>query len=465
MLSHPGISPAAAPHIVRTPCTLAQMRRLYFPAVAALTLSACAELPTSSVEPPQFARAAQSAITVTTLADPGDGVCTNADCTLREALAVAQPGDRIAFKSKLAGTIALVDRLEVQDVVIDGGGRITLDAQRSSGVLQTTGDVVLTGLTITGGANSTGGGILHSGGHLQIDDAVIHDNAASSGGGIYNQGEVTLRNSRISANTAVATDGGGIYNEGTMHIFGSTIVENGAERWGGGVTNASAGILAITGSLVASNGASTGAGIGNFGGLTVRTSTIAGNIAGTIGAGIYTQETAVVEQSTLSGNHAVNGSAIYTTDVLIVRSTTITRNGPTAVFNGGKDMPLVSNTIIAGNTGEDCWGGVVSLGHTISVGGICGGGTGTGDRTVAVSQVFSEVIEEVLRDNGGPTMTHAPIERGRAIDAGYCPGIATDQRGFPRPWDDTRMPNAVDGCDIGAVEWQAPPARTKGSKK
>jgi uncharacterized repeat protein (TIGR01451 family) len=75
---------------------------------------------------------------------------------------------------------------------------------------------------------------------------------------------------------------------------------------------------------------------------------------------------------------------------------------------------------------------------------------------VNTTVVFTEVIEQDLKNNGGPLPTHALITRGRAVDVGYCPGESTDQRGFARPVDDPVMPNAVDACDIGAYERQGP---------
>jgi len=67
-----------------------------------------------------------------------------------------------------------------------------------------------------------------------------------------------------------------------------------------------------------------------------------------------------------------------------------------------------------------------------------------------------------LKDNGGPTLTHAPLEGSPAIDQGkdigpigpaYTP-TGEDQRGSTRPVNDPAIPNAVggDGSDIGAVE-------------
>jgi uncharacterized repeat protein (TIGR01451 family) len=119
----------------------------------------------------------------------------------------------------------------------------------------------------------------------------------------------------------------------------------------------------------------------------------------------------------------------------------------------------VANSIIAGNTGsfsEDCTGigRPTSLGHNLATS-VCAF-QAEGDVEVTAAQIFTEVLEQDLEDNGGPTNTHALIARGRAIDAGYCPGESTDQRGFARPVDVALMANARDACDIGAYEAQGP---------
>ena len=60
-----------------------------------------------------------------------------------------------------------------------------------------------------------------------------------------------------------------------------------------------------------------------------------------------------------------------------------------------------------------------------------------------------------MKDNGGPTFTHALLTGSNAIDAGdnnVCPTL--DQRGFSC---------SDDSCDIGAYEFDspgAPPSRT-----
>jgi hypothetical protein len=67
-----------------------------------------------------------------------------------------------------------------------------------------------------------------------------------------------------------------------------------------------------------------------------------------------------------------------------------------------------------------------------------------------------------LKDNGGPTKTHAPLVNSPAIDQGKrdtIPALTTnvDQRGSTRPVNDAAVTNGANGdaSDIGAVEIQS----------
>src|SRR5262249_14667549 len=116
------------------------------------------------------------------------------------------------------------------------------------------------------------------------------------------------------------------------------------------------------------------------------------------------------------------------------------------------------DSIIAGNTNlviaggrhvispEDCAGTLTSQGYDIV--------SDTTDCTVGGPYLLADAKLGPLRDNGGPTLTHALLPGSPAIDAGQ-PGdctdglgapITTDQRGVGRP----QGPR----CDIGAFEVQ-----------
>ena len=60
---------------------------------------------------PVFSQGADGVWTVTTLDDtpPGDINCTDASCTLRQALGIAANGDRIVFAAELNGSVQLAN--------------------------------------------------------------------------------------------------------------------------------------------------------------------------------------------------------------------------------------------------------------------------------------------------------------------------------------------------------------------
>jgi len=70
-----------------------------------------------------------------------------------------------------------------------------------------------------------------------------------------------------------------------------------------------------------------------------------------------------------------------------------------------------------------------------------------------------------LQNNGGPNPTLSPLPGSPAIDRANNFGVATDQRGAPRPFDFSSITNAVggDGSDIGAVELGRPTLRLERS--
>jgi hypothetical protein len=121
---------------------------------------------------------------------------------------------------------------------------------------------------------------------------------------------------------------------------------------------------------------------------------------------------------------------------------------------------FLSNNIIAGNDPsspadyrQDVIGEIVSNGHNIfSQGDVIG--AKLSDIIVAPEDVFTTVLGP-LTDNGGPTLTHAPLPGSPAIDAGDTADavdandhpLRTDQRGFSRL--------VGDAVDIGSVEFGA----------
>ena len=298
---------------------------------------------------------------------------------------------------------------EFRILAVDADGDLTLVNVRVSGGV------------VSGGEGSDSGGIDNFGTLTLTNSTVSGNTAGDDGGGISNSnnGTVTLTNSTVSGNTA-GDNGGGINNNGTMTLTNSTASGNTAQ-FGGGIDND--GTMTLTNSTVSGNAASIdGGGIDNFGTVTLTNSTASGNLAGSRGGGISNSATGIVMlvQSLLSGNTAsTDGSEA--------------RNEGTAIAD---DFNLF---------GHDGLSGVV--------------GFSPGTFDIVPSEPIAAILDTTLRNNGGPTMTHALVTGSPAIDFAPCV-TATDQRGVARPQDGDGDTGA--DCDIGAFEALPTPVDTDG---
>ncbi len=133
--------------------------------------------------------------------------------------------------------------------------------------------VAMTNLTITGGAASAGP-------------------SSDQGGGIYNQGDLSLM--AVSITNSTAESGGGLYSEGSAMVENSTFSGNSANGAGGGA-------------FIVSDGGTSTFFVGNatFSG---NTAAQGGAIAGDATAGSADIGLGFV---TLAGNSAGNGSALF----------------------------------------------------------------------------------------------------------------------------------------------------------
>jgi hypothetical protein len=371
---------------------------------------------------------------------------TVTDCTgengpgqIGTVLRSASPGDTITFSCSGSGNIPLTSTLTIStnNLIIDGGGTVTLDGQNQVEVLSVTSGVTLTLNALT----------------------VANGNSASyygNGGGIFNSGTLSLSNSTLSGNSA--TFGGGINNDGTVSISNSTLSGNSAPYGGGGIYNDNSGTVSLSNSTLSGNSASNGdaGGIDNYvgGTVTISNSTLSGNSTSGVGGGIenYTGGTVSISNSTLSGNSAAGYGGIYNSGAVTISNSTLSGNSAPngyygGIFNGG--TMTSSSSIVADNPGGDCLqsGTVHDQGYNLESGTSCGF-TGPGSLQNANPHLLA------LANNGGPTQTMALQQGSPAIDviptsSGLCP--ATDQRGVTRP------DNGETNCDMGAYESNYPP--------
>lgn len=192
----------------------------------------------------------------------------------------------------------------------------------------------VTGNTVTGGFN-TGGGIFNRGA-ATLEEIRVYGNSAGRGGGIFNDagGELTLKGGRVSDNSAGR--GGGIFNwaGGSATVEESTLSGNTASVNGGGIRND--GTMTLKESAVRDNSAQLGGGIlnvsfsGSAGTLTLEESTVSSNTAD-FGGGIYNLlGTVAVEESTVTKNGAVtDGGGVFNDGgTVTLTESEVTKNSP-----------------------------------------------------------------------------------------------------------------------------------------
>jgi hypothetical protein len=407
--------------------------------------------------------------TVTTLANSGPG-------SLPAVLASASNGDTIDFA--VTGTIVLAHELQTsKNVIIDGPGttNLTVDGNGVTRVFHIcpSGSATIANLTISNGNGfgyscggggtimfSTsipprlGGGIFNEG-TLTLDRCRIAGNSADEGGAIYNRGPcpnysicldppgigtLNVRNSTISNNSAA--NGGGIYNfNGNIVIIEDSTFSGNSAAEGGGMENRFDGYVFVIASTFNENAAGRGGAINNlgrYGVLQIISSTFSGNLAPTdFGGGIHNCGDLKLSCCTFSGNSALAGGSIYQSGSCTSGSVTSTEIGGT-ILNAGASG---ANIVISG-------GSFWSWGYNLSSDGGSGLLLGMGD------QINTDPMLAPLADNGGPTPTHALLSGSPAIDQGISFGGTADQRGFPRPVADPCIADAGDGTDIGAYEVQ-----------
>jgi hypothetical protein len=177
-----------------------------------------------------------------------------------------------------------------------------------------------------------GGGIENEG-MMSIRASILSDNSVTSsgglGGGIHNLGNLTIFASTLSGNSVRVTSGpnpppywasgGGIANSGTLTIMASTVSGNSVETFG-----------TVSGAGIANGSLNSGGGAVPGGVLTLIASTISGNQA--LGKGGYGALTRMLFPG------EAYGGGIFNIGALTILESTI--SGNSAVGQGGTDPQL-----------------------------------------------------------------------------------------------------------------------------
>jgi hypothetical protein len=284
-----------------------------------------------------------------------------------------------------------------------------------------------------------------------------------------------------SAQGSSGNGGGGGFGAGggagALSATGTCCSEGGNGGFGGGGGRGSGGpggggLPGFGGGRGMGGDAGGGAGLGGAifnmqGDVTIRASTLAGNAAiggsdnvpehakGFGGAVFNLSGSVQAVGSTLADNRATHdGSSLYNLvfDAVTARIAQATLRDAVAA-DSGVQVNLVSDKPALTFDGQSNLGeasaavGEFNLVRTLAAREL---------GTVSGSPLTTDPLLGRLQENGGATETMAPSSASPVIDRGFAFGLATDQRGLPRPFDFASIPSAADGSDIGAVELQAP---------
>lgn len=326
-------------------------------------------------------------------------------CTEQGLLnAVAAGGGPHTFDCSGPATIEIAGEIAIRnDVVLDGGGQLTVDGGGRHPLFHVAVGVTagLHGIDLVNGVHGIG----------------------------WNLGTLTLTNSTVSGHSK-----SGIRNFGQMTLTDSTISGNHSSESGGGIS--SGGELTVYRSTVSGNSAPLGGGVFVHSGLvTLVNSTVFANAARVAGGALYTNQALSLISSTVSANSSPSADGIF-----------VNTYGWVEIANS-----LVDGSC-DGDSGADI--DVRSAGHNIeSPLDSC-----NLDEPSDLANVSVEALMlGPLADNGGPTKTRAILPGSIAIDVipeADCVDpddepLIEDQRGEPRPGGPI--------CDVGAFEVQPAP--------
>ena len=380
---------------------------------------------------------------------------------IRDAIAKGG-GGRYTFDCGSPTTVVTQAEIVINNgVILDGEGKLTVDGNDDHRVLSVVSGITaeLVGMTISGGYDSGGGGILNEG-TLTITNSIVESNreadrpqTVGGGGGIFNSGTLAVVNSVVRDNRAFSFEGSGIYSTGTMMLNTSGVSGNsGFES-----SVYSIGTLTLIDSYVSDNGAADDDAIKASGTLTLINSAVVNN---DVYVGVTASGTMTVINSTVDGGRNQWPAIAHRDGTLTLINSTIGLFNPNSANLFGtinSSKMVVSNSLVLGSNVSDIGGPTCSIGSVTSRGGNIESPTndcGLTPPTDLVGVTASALNLGPLADHGGPTMTYSLLIPSVAIDRVPVPmcvdpdgnPLTTDQRGQPRP--------AGLACDAGAFEVQ-----------
>ena len=375
-----------------------------------------------------------------TVSDPGD----NGPGTLRQALIDAAANtevDTINFTAAFVTptTITLssgpLQVTEANGVTIEPGlatGAITVTQTGGQQLVNVTGagTVTISSLTFSGGIAPSGGAFqVSADSDLTLSGVTVSGNtatgAADGGGGIFNEGVLTLGSGTTIINnaaTGTSGSGGGVFSRGgSLTLDGAIFTNNIAERAGGGVEIDSNGAFSSLSTDFTGNVAGDGApNPGNGGAIHI---TGGGGVTTSIVGGTFSGNSAAAE-----GGALWNGAGEMTFNGVTVMNNTASGAGDDqgggGIFNAGGVLTIYSSTasIITGNVADGAagsGGGILLDGGSATIDGAtissnvanrAGGGL---ELNARIDQTASVNLANVTLDNNAlPTASAAPGNGG-----------------------------------------------------
>jgi hypothetical protein len=387
--------------------------------------------------------AGKNTITVAGKVRPNSCINSARPCrTISRAVERAQGGDIISV-----GGGTYVETITVsKNVTIQGAGALNIGAgvqpptlvdgnkQGAVFTIQSGVTAAIKGLSITNGKAVQQGGGISNNGNLTVNGVILAANEApGAGGGIFNSGTLVL--DRVWLYKNKATSGGGLHSSGSATLNDVNVQANEA-KFHGGINAGNS--LGVSNSAITNN---TGGGIGIDGTLTLLNVTISGNINPGIDG---------------SGLGVLGGAAT-------LRYVTISANGPpdgsrSGISKSSGSSVNLENSIVSGN-GKNPQCNAPTGGDGVSSPFSDGGFNIYGDESCRGgfpnnTSIIADPLLDTLSYNGGFfALTHALKPGSPAIDLvpqDKC--TPKDQRGVARPIDGNGDGKLA--CDAGAFEFK-----------